>query len=270
MSPSQPHIISGTVVDSDSNPLENIDVFVLDKNLEEIHHSTDAGFGDLLTDASGEFQTNLASFTANYSDGDIVFVTARNGNDTAIGRLVVTQIDGGNNINITMETLDPVMNIVHFLRIWLDDTNLTRANTATMIMPNAPRSQKLKKSSYPRISVVLDNEESEKAGITSTTAEKITSTIKIGTHVWAKEGAAQVQEIDSDNYEGQRLREYLQRQISDILRQRFLLHPAFDKDPHIQNFYAYQRNSMEEEEFNEEEGLMHGEIEIQFQYYRQN
>lgn len=265
-----PQLLYGICYDTDgTTPLENIDVFVLNKTNQEIKHSTDSGFGDLKTNAQGEFQCNLADFTTDYANGDIIFITARSVNKTASTRVVVTTATGGNEQDITMETLEPIMNIVKFLRAWLIDVGTARANTATMIMPNVPRSQKLTKVSYPRISVVLDNEESEKAGISSNKAEKINSVIRIGTHVWAKDGDAQVLEINSDKYEGQRLREYLQRVISDTLRQRFLITPSYDKDPHIQNLYAYKRNSMEEEEFNEEEGLMHGYIEIQFQYFRQ-
>ena len=161
------------------------------------------------------------------------------------------------------------MNLTKFLRVWVNDPLSSRNNTVTMIMPNYPRSQNLTKTSYPRMSVELINEKSEKAGLTNNQAEIITPIFRIGVHVWAKDGDAQILAISGDNYEGRRLIEYLGRHVSNILRKRFLIQPSYDMDPHIQDFFSYNRDEMEFEEFNEEEGLMHANINIEVKYIKQ-
>lgn len=249
--------------------LDGIDVFVYNKTKDEIHHSSDAGFEDLKTNAQGEYQVNLASYAQEYSNGDVIYITAKNGSDTVSSRIVVSIIAGGTEQNLTMENLEPVMNLTKFLRVWTNDPLSSRNNTVTMIMPNYPRSQNLTKTSYPRISVEIIEEGSEKAGLTNNKSEIITSNFRIGAHVWAKDGDAQVLDISGDNYEGRRLLEYLTRHISDILRKRFLVKPSYDKDPHIQDFYFYKRESLEFEKFDEEEGLMHANINIQTKHIKQ-
>lgn len=266
--PSSPFSVYGVVKDTDgSTLLADVDVFVFNKTKNEFHHGSNAGFENLTTNSVGEYQVNLGSYTVGWDIGDKIFITARNGNDTVLSRVIVA--GAGIEQDLTMETLEPLMELVKFLRTRITDTNSTRDNTASMIMPDYPRNLSLTNSDYPRVSVQLLGEEAEQAGITSNGKEKVIANYLITVHVLGKKGDADIDSVGGDNYEGTRLLRLVSRDVVDKLRQRMLLRPSYDRDPHIQNFYAYQRIRMEPLDFNEEEGIMHEEIEIGVEYFRQ-
>ncbi len=267
MSPAVSFPISGKCFDTDSStPLEAIDVFLFNKTKNETHHGSDVNFTNLITNAQGEWQANLADFDDEYDAGDIIYITARNGQDTAILR---TKVVGSSLIDqdLTMETLEPVMDFTKFLRIRLTDLNSDRDNTTDMVMPDYPRKIKNDKTTYPRVQVTQSDEEAERAGIGST-VEKVTATFEVIVHIWNKESDEQILKVDGVDRSETWLRDKIAREVSDVLRQRFL-QDSNDKDPHIKKYWAYQRLRSEPQEFDEEEGIMHQEIEFQVFYIRQ-
>jgi len=268
--PASPNVLFGTVVDTDgSTILVGVDVFVFNKTKNESHGFFDSGFEDLRTNSEGEWQVNLGSFTDGWDENDIVYVSARNGEDTAQRRLLVSS--SGSEINLTMETVEPIINLLKFLWSRVPDRNTTRNNISTTIFPNYPRGQVLSKSSYPRINVEWNEGETEEAGLTSSGKEIVSVTVIVGINVWDKENNmdGQIFTHDSVVYSGNKLRDLIARDVADVLRQRMLLRPAFKRDPLILPFYDYQRKKTESQDFDEDEGINTSEIEFNLTYYRQ-
>lgn len=267
MSPAVSFIIAGKVFDTDgTTPLESIDVFLFNKTNNETHHGSDTNFTNLITNSDGEWQANLADFDDEYTVGDELWISARNDQDTAILRTIVA----GSSLtdqDLTMETLEPVMDFVKFLRVRLTDYNSDRDNTTTMVMPDYPRSRKLDKTKYPAVEVRQTDEEAVRAGIGSK-VEKVTATFEVIVHIWNKESDQQLLTVDGTVRSETWLRDKISRDVTDVLRQRFLL-DSDDKDPHIKKYWSFERLRFEPQEFDEEEGIMHQEIEFQVFYIRQ-
>lgn len=264
-------LVYGDVKDTDNSTLagSGIVVFIYNKTKDEIKSGYDNGNEDLKTDASSEFQGNLGNFPTQWSESDDIWLACRNGSKTAMTRFTLSG-SGGQQINLTLEELEPIMNIVKFLRMRMRDFNTTRANTATMVYPNYPRpSTALSKKSYPRVSLEKMDEEMEMAGITTNGASRQTVRLKIMSVVWAKKSDFQEFTVDDKTLSGSGLLDKVSREVSDELRQMFYKHPTYTQDPHIQQYFGLKIDRNENLEFEEEEGLMKNEIEIEFQYIRQ-
>lgn len=103
--PQTSYIIGGKVYQTDgSTVIASVIVYVKNRTTGESHNSNDAGFEDLLTNSSGEFQVNLASFTTDYANGDVIEVSASNstyGADLET-TTVNTTAGGDSNVNLVL------------------------------------------------------------------------------------------------------------------------------------------------------------------------
>jgi hypothetical protein len=264
--------IFGVVRDVDNmTPVgSGVSVFIYNKTKDELKSGYDVGNEDLITDGGGQFQGNLGNFPTQWEVGDDIWLSCRSGSKTAMNRFTLADT-GGQEINLRLEELEPIMNIVKFLRMRMTDFSTTRANTATMIYPNYPRPQtKLTKTSYPRVSLEKVDEDTEPVGITNNQAARQTIRLKILSVVWAAKSDFQEFTIGDTTYQGSALLDKVSREVSDILREGFYKRPRYTQDPHLQDYYAYISDRNENLEFDEDEGLMKNEIEIQFEYIRQS
>ena len=103
--PNQLFIVAGIVFDSDgSTVLNNVVVTVRNKDTGESHNGNESGFTDLKTNSSGEYSTNLASFTTASSNADIIEVSAVNsaGKSDLETTTVVFANGGDQNVNLTL------------------------------------------------------------------------------------------------------------------------------------------------------------------------
>lgn len=265
--------LSGTVYKNDGTTHvgANTVVYVYNKTNDELHNGNEGGnFANLITDSNGAYSVDLDDFTTAQLENDIIFVSATYQDDTAMARFLAT--GSSKTQNLTMQTLEPVMNITDFLKMFIKDYNAGRANTNTMITPYYPRSQNLSKSSYPRIAVNDLDESSSVAGITALTSVKQEIRILITLFIWAKEGDFQKLTILSDNYEGTRLRDWYATHITDQLRKRAYVQPSYNIPPHLSIYYNFKVERKESLEFSDEGeygGILRKEIEISFNYIKQ-
>ena len=266
------NVISGRVYDTDGSTSIGADVvvFLYNKTKDEIVSGYDAGNSDLITDASGDYQGNLGNLTTQWEVDDIIFVSCRTGKKTGQARFLAES--GGTTQNITLETLEPIMNVVKFLRMRMRDFNTSRNDTAKMVYPGYPRpnTKLTKDDDYPRVSLEKIDEETISAGITSNKSAKQVIRLKIKSVVWASKSDFQEFTIGDTSYSGSALLDMVSREVSDKLREGFYKRPRYTQDPQINDYYAYISDRNENIEYDEDLGLMINEIEIQFEYIRQS
>ncbi len=242
------------------------------KNDGEQHNSSEGGnFANLETDSSGDYTVDLEKFTASPTTNDEVYVSVYVASSRKKGmtRKKITAGSANTGVDIVVERLEPHQAMVWFLRSRIKDPQTGRGNTIKMIKTNEPRGQaKLTKTSFPRVSVRHDDEEGERAGSTATEM-LLTITLKIGVHIWVKEGNTQSLSMSDDvSREGQEMRDYLLRDIANTLKNRFFVGDPANRDPMIQDMVAYTKVGTEtpDDEVDEERGTMKKYLMIQFKH----
>jgi len=261
--PAIPCIIAGYIKNEDAVAVENAVVYVYNKTKSEIHNGCESTFMELRTNVAGEFQCDLANFTNGWTSGDEMHITAFYENKAQHYSFNVT--GNKSDITLTIRDLEPAVAIQKLLRIYLDDPNTTRNDSDALVKVKYDKNT-LDKNDYPLV-VINDIEESSKeCGITNSyQAEERTTKINISVYIWSKQGDAQVFTIDSVYYEGTKLRDYLARKVSEVLRQEFYRRPSYTKNAIIQKFYDYKKTKMASLEFKEstDDGILKKELEIE-------
>lgn len=259
-----PLIFAGKVTDDISGlAIEGARVFIYNKNLDETKSSNDEKFTELLTNSNGEYQCNLGNFDGSWSDGDVIWYSAWYEDKAWVGKTTLTGAPVSDR-DLTLRNLELTIALSKLLQMKLDDPNEdNRETNEKWIVPKYSRKD-LEKDNYPIIGIIDKDEPGEVAGMTSNQAEERISTCLITLYLWAKSGDSQKFTINSGSYEGTKLRDYLARKISNVLKNEFYLRPSYKVNAIVQKFYDYSKIRFESIDFNSEDdhGIMKKEIEI--------
>jgi len=268
------HNLTGTIflADGTTNIGSGIIIYVLNKTQDnEQHNGNDTtNYATLTTDSDGAYSVDLELFTGK-ADGDIIYVTAKSDHKTGYGRVV--RSGSSSTVNVTLKEHKPVMNITNFLKQRIIDYQ--GSNMTGKVTPFYPKGKDLSKTDYPRIAVKQEIIEGIKAG-TSSQLQKQRISCLITLLAWGKDGDLQILSITegspsvTDNYEGNRLLDFIAEKIEKALRSQFYIQPNYDKDALLQLFYDYELVRSEPLDFDEEEGIWKHEIEIEFSLIKQN
>jgi hypothetical protein len=276
MSPSGPGVVAGHVYQSDGTTAQaNAIVYVFNKTNDETKSGYDTKFIELKTNAQGEYSCNTGNFDTAWNTDDEIKISAFY-EDTAQETSFTWTGTPVSDKDMTLRNLEPSIAVMKLLRMKMTDPNSTDRPTNTqMVKPKYPRptagEKSISKDNYPIITVVDIDEDSVDAGITSNKAEETTTTLLITIYIWANSVEEQILTIDGVKYEGTKLRDYLGRNASNVLRKEFHLKPAYNQNGIIRKFYDYEKLRMESMEFDPERdhGIMKKEIEIQIKNINQ-
>ncbi len=261
---------AGHIYNTDGDLVENAVVYIYNKDLDESKNANDTNFQELKTNSSGEYQCNLANFDGEWTTGDVIWYSAFYEDRAQSGSIVLTGSPVSDR-DLTLRNLEPGIAIQKLLMAKLVDPNLSgRETNEKWIRPRYSK-RELTKENYPIISINDIDEDSETAGIYSNKSEERTHIIEIKIHIWAKTGESQKFTIGGVKYEGTKLRDYLGRKVSDVLRKEFYQKPNYNKDAIVHKFYDYTKIRMESTDYDEESdfGIMDKEIEIEIKTINQ-
>ncbi len=157
---------------------------------------------------------------------------------------------------------EPIIAVQSLLRAQMTDYNSTDRIGDNWIYPDWPRvtgNGALSKNSYPRISIIDISETGEPLTIGNTAGLFQTILLQIDVWIWSKDKDAMILVIDSDNYEGTRLRDKIARDVINELRNHFY------SDTNTKYEYSdFNVTGMRSIDFDEVSGILRKTIDIQF------